>query len=252
MAGPPSQVAAVWVQDELGVTDWSPLKDVLFQAVKKQLKTSDIEVWDYVDSNLSYVAEHLRDIASDYASDGATPGFEIDTEQPPYIRLLPALPTKLLSKLRKIDPFEVESVCARLLAALGAESSATQRTNDGGVDFVAVNLNIVPGGLTIPMACKAVVIGQTKRYKDGNSISETKLREFVGAAMLKKHQLQKDGKLGPLTPVIFAFWTTSGFDPNAKRFAKEAGIWYMEGLTLASYVSTLGFEESVMAKPDCK
>jgi hypothetical protein len=57
-------------------------------------------------------------------------------------------------------------------------------------------------------------------------------------------------KLGPLTPVVFAFWTTSDFDPNAKRFARDVGLWYMDGLTLASYVSGLGLENYLISLPD--
>jgi restriction endonuclease Mrr len=244
MAIPSSQVAANWVREDLDSTSWIPLRELVFQTVKQRLVArTDDEVWDYVEANLAYIAEHLRDAASEYVSDGAIPEFEIDNEPIPYVRSLPSLPTSVLSKLRKIDPFHLEEVCARLLGALGADSNATQRTNDGGIDFIGVNLAIVPGALTIPLACKAAVIGQTKRYKEGNTITETQVREFVGAATLKRHELLREGKLGPLTPVLFAFWTTSDFDPNAKRFARAVGLWYMEGLTLASYVSNLGLED---------
>src|ERR1700685_1573612 len=170
MATPSSQVAAGWVRDDLGSISWIPLKEFLFQVVKKRLiaKTDD-EIWDYVEANVEYVAEHLRDQASECITDGAIPAFEIDNEQSPYLRTLPSLPTSLLSRLRKIDPFHLEELCAKLLSALGADSNTTQSTNDGGVDFIAVNLTIVPAGLTIPLACKAAVIGQTKRYKEGNT-----------------------------------------------------------------------------------
>lgn len=251
MAIPSSQVAAVWVREDLDSPDWTPLTEIIFQGVKKRLVTmTDDEIWEYVEANLEYVAEHLRVAASECVSDGAISAYEIDNEQSPYVRALPSLPTSILSKLRRIDPFALEGICAQLLGALGADSNVTQRTNDGGVDFVAVNFKIVPGGLTVPLACKAAVIGQTKRYKEKNSITETKIREFVGAAILKKHELMMQEKLGPLTPVVFAFWTTSDFDPNAKRFARDVGLWYMEGLTLASYVSGLGLENYLMSLRD--
>src|SRR5258708_3982923 len=158
MAGPSSQIAAIWVKEDLDSVAWIPLKEVIFQVVKKRTTIKvDSEIWEYVETNLEYVAEYLRNTASECASDGAIPVFEIDNEQSPYVRLLPSLPTKLLSKLRRIDPFDLEDICARIMRALGAESNATQRTNDGGVDFVAVSLNIVPSGLTVPMACKAAV-----------------------------------------------------------------------------------------------
>jgi Restriction endonuclease len=251
MANPSSQVAAVWVQQELKSTSWVLLKDVLFNAVRQKLVSiSEEDVWEYVETNLPYVAEHLRDIIADREVDGAIPTFEIDNDPSPYIRLSASLPSDVISKLRKIDPFQLEDVCAKLLCALGATSYATQRTNDGGVDFIAVKLKVVPLALTVPAACTAAVIGQAKRYKDGNSISETRLREFVGAATLKRHQLTVENKVGPLAPVLFAFWTTSDFDQNAKRYARDLGLWYMDGSTLSNYVVALGLKDAVMSLPD--
>jgi hypothetical protein len=251
MSAPSSQIAATWVKEDLESTSWTPLTEIVFKTVRHRwtAKTDD-EIWDYVESNLEYIAEYLRNTASECFIDGSTPAFEIDNERPPYIRSLAALPTYVLSKLRKIDPYYLEELCAKLLLALGAESNSTQKTNDGGVDFVAINLKIVPKGLTVPLACNAAVVGQTKRYKEGNSVNELQVREFVGGATLKKHELLQEKRLGPLTPVIFAFWTTSDFDPSAKRFARAVGLWYMDGLTLASYMSGLGFETHVMSLPD--
>ena len=168
----------------------------------------------------------------------------------PYIRVIVSAPSELITKLRRIDPFEFERVCARILGGLGATARTTQRTNDGGADFIGVNMNAVPAALSVPATCKAVVIGQAKRYRDGNLIVETKLREFVGAGILERHQLLKEGRISPLTPVLFAFWTTSSFDPNAKRYARDMGLWYMDGVTLAGYVNLLGLHEIVLALPD--
>jgi len=251
MANPSSQVATFWVQQELESTNWVLLKGVLFNAVRQKLvSSSEEEVWEYVETNLAYVAELLRNIIADREVDGAIPTFEIDNDPSPYIRLSASLPSDVISKLRKIDPYQLEDVCAKLLCALGATSYATQRTNDGGVDFIAVKLKVVPLALTVPVACTATVIGQAKRYKYGNAISETRLREFVGAAMLKRHQLMVENKVGPLAPVLFAFWTTSDFDQNAKRYARDLGLWYMDGSTLANYVVELGLKDAVMSLPD--
>jgi restriction endonuclease Mrr len=250
MGIPSSQVAAVWVKQELESTEWTLLREVLFKAVKKKLLSlSEEELWDYAEANLVYVAEHLRDAVAECLVDGTIPSFEIDDEPSPYVRATSELPSDVLCKLRRIDPFELESICAKLLDALGATSHATQKTNDGGIDFVGVNLKIVPSALTIPASCKAAVIGQTKRYND-KPISETRVREFVGAATLKRHQLWKSANLGPFAPVVFAFWTTSDFEPNAKQYARDVGVWYMDGLTLAAYVSSLGLRDYVMSLPD--
>jgi len=251
MGIPSSQIASVWLQEELETNTWVALKEILFRAVRRKLvAVSDEEVWDYVEINLQYVAEHLRNEIAECQIDGATPTFEIDNEQLPYIRRTASLPSDVITKLRKIDPFQLEAICSKVLDELGATSSITKRTNDGGVDFVGVNLKIVPRALTVPSACKAAVIGQAKRYKDGNPINEKLLREFVGASLLKRHELAGEGKIGPLTPVLYAFWTTSDFDPNAKKFARQTGLWYMDGLTLATYVTDLTLKDFVMALPN--
>jgi len=251
MGVPSSQIAAVWVRGELTSTTWVLLRELLFSGLKKNWSgQSDEDLWDFVESNLGFVAEELRDCIAEWVVDGSVPRFEIDDDPSPYIRLTGAIPSEIVAKLRKIDPYKFESVCASILAALGATSRTTAKSKDGGIDFYAVNLKVVPTALSVPAASKTAVIGQAKRYKDGHAISETQLREFVGAATLARHKLLKDGRIGPLSPVIFAFWTTSDFDQNAKLFARELGLWYMDGVTLAGYVTELGLREAVIALPD--
>jgi len=231
--------------------NWSSLEDVCVLAVSNNWAgVSETQIYELVEQNLPYVAEHLRDDASECTMDGAAPSFEIDNEQLPYIRALSSSGRDLLVKLRTIDPSSVEKICAEVLVKLGAEAQATQQTHDGGVDFLGLHLRIVSSEFGVPVACRAAVIGQTKRYKETNAIKETMLREFVGAATLRRHELQREGKIGPLAPVLYAFWTTSSFDPNAKRFARAIGLWYMDGLTLANYVDGLGLRNSVMSQPD--
>jgi hypothetical protein len=53
-----------------------------------------------------------------------------------------------------------------------------------------------------------------------------------------------------LTPVIFAYWTTSGFEQSAKAYARSIGLWHMDGQTLAAYVGSLGLVDAVMRLPD--
>ncbi len=251
MGSPSSQILAVWVQEELASTTWVLLREVLFSSLKKRLDArSDEDLWDVAEGNLGFVAEHLRNCVADWVVDGSVPRFEIDNDPSPYIRLVGAVPSEIVSKLRRIDPYEFESVCANVLTALGATSRTTQRTKDGGIDFLGVNLKVVPTALSVPAGSKTAVIGQAKRYKDGNVISETQLREFIGAAILARHKLLRDGIIGPLSPMIFAFWTTSDFDQNARQFARESGLWYMDGVTLAGYITALGLKESVMALAD--
>jgi restriction endonuclease Mrr len=250
LAVPSSQIAASWVKAEIVSVDWVALTDLCFVTIRKFWSgRSENEIWDYVEQNIGYVAEHLREEVANCHIDGSARKFEIDDEQPPYVRAIGTETSPLLKHLRSIDPFKVEEICADILKALGAEAKVTQRTADGGVDFIATNLHFVPNNLTIPTACKAAIIGQTKRYKVGNVITERQMREFVGSGILKKHILQNEGKIGPLTPILFAFWTTSDFEPNAKKYAREVGLWFMDGHTLATYIQSLQMADAIMALP---
>jgi hypothetical protein len=248
VAQPSSQVAASWVKAEIRSGDWVSLREICHVAVtSKWTGRSPDEIADYIEENISYVAEHLRDEAGEWGIDGTPARFEIDNEPIPYVRGLASYASNVLVKLRQMDPIRVEALCAEVLKKLGANSYSTQATADGGIDFIGSHMNIVPGAFTIPDACRATVIGQTKRYKEGNVINETTVREFVGAAVLRRHELQKDGKAGPMSPTIFAFWTTSDFHPNAKKFAKSTGLWYMDGYTFATYVNELGLAGALLA-----
>lgn len=84
------------------------LKDILFRTVSRRLvSSSEEDVWEYVETNLQYVAEHLRDAVAEWNIDGAIPTFEIDAEPSPYIRLIAELPSDVIAKLRRIDPFQL-------------------------------------------------------------------------------------------------------------------------------------------------
>lgn len=251
MATPSWQIAANWTTNSLVSSEWVLLREQCFLAVsEKWTGKSASEISDYVDEGLDFIAEILRTEIAEAAIDGAMPRFEIDNEPSPYLRAKEGHSTALLNKLRRICPFAVEQICADILNHLGASSYITQRSGDGGIDFIGANLNIVPAALSVPLACKATVIGQTKRYKENNIITETMLREFVGAGVLKKHHLRKDGGITPLGPTVLAFWTTSSFEPNAKIYARAIGLWYMDGNTLAAYIETLGISAKVMAMAD--
>lgn len=76
------------------------------------------------------------------------------------------------------------------------------------------------------------------------------VREFVGGGVWHRHKIRLDSGTSPLAPVILAFWTTSNFEPNAKRYAREMGIWYMDGHTLASYIIKLNLADFVFSLPD--
>lgn len=241
MGTPSSQTCASWVKEYLVSTEWCALYDCLVAVLSERLSGWPSDgIHDFVENNILYVAEHLRDEVAEWRLDGRSPRFEIDEEQSPYVRACSTDARPVLTALRRVDPFAFEGVCARILIELGADARVTQQSADGGIDFIATGLRIVPSTLGVPSACNAVLVGQAKRYKEGNNIRESQVREFVGAGILQLHRLQAEGKVGPLAPTLFAFWTTAEFDQGARRYARAAGVWYMDGDTLANYVHRLG------------
>lgn len=250
MAVPSTQIIAVWVKDALTLDKWVPLSEISLHVLRINWGRSELEISGLLEDKLSYIAEHLRDDLAECTVDGRVEEFEIDDENPPYIRRTFARNRDLLDKLRRIDPYVFEEVCARILTALGAQSFSTQRTNDGGIDFVATQLKVVSSQLPMPRSCHGIVIGQAKRFKEGAAISETRLREFIGAAVLERYALGLRSSLGPLTPTLFAFWTTSDLDRNARIFARSCGLWYMDGVTLSAYAEELGLRDYIMSLAD--
>jgi len=248
MGTPSTQIIAVWIKDGVTEIDFRPLEDVAYTVLATKLPNySEDNLWELIEEKLPHIADVLRTDAAESRADGIPPRFEIDDEQSPYIKAFPA-ENVLLAKLRRINPFVVEELCAQILAKLGATANVTERTGDGGVDFVATGLDIMPSGYGIPAVCRATVIGQTKRYKEANVITERTLREFVGSGVWKRHKLRLNSGISPLAPIILAFWTTSNFEPNAKHYAREMGLWYMDGH--ASYVARLGLGDFVHGLPD--
>lgn len=246
MGIPSSQVIAGWVKESIHSEEWVQLEVICRLALKSRLSGyGESQLYDLVETNLEFVAEHLREDLASCEIDGVPREFEIDDDPSPYVRALVGDEKGLLKKLRSIDPFDFELVCAEILRKLGAQAEVTQKSKDGGVDFWAIDFDFVPDGILTPQACRAAVIGQAKRFKDGNLVKETDLRSFVGGAVRAKADLAAERRILPLSPVLFAFWTTSDFEPNAKAYARAVGIWYLGGRSLSRYVRQLGLESFV-------
>ena len=168
---------------------------------------------------------------------------------PPYIRYCGNRDNSLIDKLRKINSYDFEKICAKILEKMGCKSEVTQKDRDGGIDFIATGLDILPQEVNCPLYCKAAVIGQSKRY-NSKFIAEKALREFVGASLVQRHDLRITKKIWPLSPVLLAFWTTSSFDPSGREFARKAGIWLMDGHTICDAITKLDLVEWVEKLPD--
>lgn len=63
--------------------------------------------------------------------------------------------------------------------------------------------------------------------------------------MRKVNDHHERSDFGVLSPVIYAFWTTSDFNEGAREYSKAMGIWTMDGITLSTYINELGIEEDV-------
>lgn len=241
MAKPPSQVIAHWVIDYISENKWILLSDICYDALKINMKSSnESELYEIIEENVVYIAEHLRDYRDQQIQDGETPLFEIDEEESPYIRSLKSDIGEFLKKIRKISPSEFEGLCAEILSKLGAVSDSIGKPHDGGVDFYAFDVPLFDKSLAIPKVTKAIIIGQAKHYSDRNLVKEKELREFVGGGILKLQEYRERRILNPLTPIVFAFWTTSDFHKSAKDYARNIGIWFMNGWSFARYVRELG------------
>ena len=184
-------------------------------------------------------------------SEGISPRFEVAIEgesrvtgTEAYFRVLETPEKPLLTKLRAMDPGGFEDFCANILSNLGAKATRVGGSNDNGVDFIALSLQLGEKVKFAPRVSKALVIGQAKRYKEGSNITPTMLREFVGGAILRANELRESNRFdaGVLTPVIYAYWTTSDFHYEARKYARAMGMWYLNGLGLTQLAMRAGLK----------
>jgi len=122
--------------------------------------------------------------------------------------------TELLSRILEQDPSFFESLVLNLLIKMGyqgknGDSIVTKRSGDGGIDGI-INQD--------PLGTQTVYI-QAKRYKDGNNISSSAIRDFIGALALNN-----SGK--------GVFITTSDFTKDALDSAERGNIILINGARL--------------------
>lgn len=240
-----SQDIAKWVEANLECTDWQHLNEAIAFAISKALPKATIEIIsDLTEEHFSYVQEILRNRHAIIIEDGSVPSFELDKDEP-YIKRINEHNAQIAEKLRGIDPFYFEVVCKRILEKLGAVAENTQRTNDGGVDFYALEMMTYSSSHPLPKSAALAVIGQAKRYAADHEVTETEVRKFIGGALLKVDDLRKQTKINVLSPVVYAFWTTSDLHLNAKDYARKMGVWHLDGMALAEYVVKLGLVEEI-------
>lgn len=244
---PSSQEIAKWVEIHIVGTEWQSLGIAISESISKALPSAPIEVVsDLSEEHLSYVDSILRNRRAFLIEDGGVPSYEMD-ENDQYIRRINQHNADIAEKLQKIDPFYFEVVCKRILEKLGATAENTQKTCDGGVDFFALEMTTYSLSYPLPKSAALAVVGQAKRYAADHEVTETEIRKFIGGALLKVDDLRKQGKISVLSPVVYAFWTTSDLHIHAKEFSRKMGVWHLDGMALAEYVCKLGLVDEVFA-----
>jgi hypothetical protein len=221
-----------------------PVREILAECLRTRLpQFSNEDIAELAENLDTPVTNSLEARASEYKRDGVVPPFEVSADEgKAYFKAIARPEQPLLANLRSMTPVAFEVFCKYILVRMGADGFADGSPYDGGVDFYAVGLSLGEKTEPSPPTARIFVIGQSKRYALGNDISEVHVRGFVGGAIRKadKFRARYPDRFGLLTPVLLAFWTTSDFTPSAKTFAKEIGIWYLNGIGLAQLAMRLG------------
>lgn len=133
---------------------------------------------------------------------------------------------KDLGKIRKLDPFAFERLCARVLQAYGYEDvDITKKSKDGGIDGVGfISINLV----------RLKVVFQAKRYANNNKIGTATIDALAGS---------KQGERGEKAILI----TTSDFTKDARKRALKLGIDLINGnkLMLLMYEKEIGYKKTL-------
>jgi hypothetical protein len=239
-------VVAQWVEKDASNDAFLPLRDVLHLSLRRRFNDdSDEEIAELSEAMESAVASSLDVRSDEYWQEGVVPAYEMSSDAGDhYFRVLDTPETPLLRKLRSATPEAFEVFCKMILVKLKADAVVDGGSHDGGVDFHAVGLSWSALAEPSPPASKAVVVGQAKRYKNGNDVGEVEVRSFIGASIKKLDELrmQYGDRIGIMTPSILAFWTTADFHVGAKKLARSFGIWYLNGRGLAQLAKRIGLD----------
>lgn len=155
------------------------------------------------------------DIVSLVSGQSSTPDEEL---REAHARIVSALATDLLDKVRAATPAFFEKLIITLLLAMGYGGSSDEagralgQSGDGGIDGVIDQ---------DPLGVDQIYI-QAKRYSETNTVGPGAIREFFGALSIKRA-----GK--------GIFVTTSTFTSSAIQTARELGgrIVLIDGMQLA-------------------
>lgn len=226
--------------------DFKRLDDIVYTVLRDlNPNFSEEEIWDYIDTFRKDIATELYIKVGDNKRDGIVVNYSLvqEDEGTYLIKYSESPEIRLLRSLRTNTPEYFEGFCARILDKIGGTSTVTGGSHDGGIDFMSSDLRLHSLPTISTKGANIFVIGQAKRY-DGSQITEKHLREFIGCCVKRIDELKKSrpDAYGIFQPTMLAYWTTSDFHANAKKFAKEMGIWYLGGVALSQLAIQLNVE----------
>ena len=244
MAKPSSQVMAVKLIETLSEQSYISSKDKLISVIREKFGQTEDIASEWAEIELDYVVERLREIEESDRRSGTT-RFEIDEESPPYIRsIIQPIQFELRQSLQNISSDEFENVCSQIVNQFGGTANVSGGSDDGGIDFSGFNITIHQDVVNVPLTSKIVLIGQAKRHQNSNPVKLNELKKFVGSCKARVNELIRKKTIGPLTPVVCAFWTTSTFTTDATEYGNNLGLWCMDGLSIANCIERLNIELS--------
>jgi restriction endonuclease Mrr len=225
--------------------DDKKLAEVVFAFLREKfLSTSDEEILEYIEKYQRDIVKELFIKKDESLIDGVTLNFEIHEDDGDYyIRFFDKPEIRLLRKLQSDTSENFEIFCKQILDRLGGNATVIGGKDDGGIDFTATDLSLNNLPQISTKGSRILVVGQAKRYAKGNHVKETELRTFIGACIKKIDFLKKtrSEQFGIMHPIIVAFWTTSDFHSDAREYARDLGICYLNGIALGQLGVKLGF-----------
>ena len=247
-------VLAQWIERDCLQANFQAVRDLLTACVRHRIKKySDEQVAELAEEMSASVSLALERRKTEYIQDGVCPPFEISLEDEDYYyKALPRPEVGLLNQLRICSPRAFEIFCKMILVGLKADAVVDGGPHDGGIDFYAIGFSPGTQVNPAPPSSKTVVIGQSKRYSATNDVGEVELRSFIGGTAKKADELRRKhpDRFGLLTPILLAFWTTGDFTPQARQYARDLGIWHLNGIGLAQLAIRIGLTVTDIASAE--
>ncbi|MGA2087192.1 MAG: restriction endonuclease [Terracidiphilus sp.] len=243
MPDPSPDTVAFWVSRDITNESFRTLLDITtIVLVSRLVGKSAEECADLAEKVLPKLVSALESIRAESLEDGVEPSFELSVEQNAlYIKAVSSDASRFLNRLHALTWQEFEQFCGRILGAMGGKPTVTGKPGDGGIDFIAKDLPLCSPA---PKGARITIVGQAKKYGRDNLVIEQDIRSFIGGAVRRTSDPEDPHcfRRNILAPVSFAFWTTSDFQPSARKFARGLGLWYLNGIALSQLAIRLNVE----------